>query len=317
MSPILVACAWTLDLLLGDPRGLPHPVRWIGWLIHALETVWSSLARNRYFAGILLTLSVLSITALATWGLLAVMNHFHRLLGILAWLWAAHACLATRALHAESSEVVAHLAAGRIDAARSALALLVSRDTRHLSEEEILRATCETVAENTSDGIVAPLCFLCLGGPIAAMTYKAASTLDSMVGYKNERYRQFGWAAARLDDLLNLLPARLTALLTMLAAPLVGLHGWRALVVTLRDARKTASPNAGFPMAAAAGALGVRFGGPAVYFGESIEKPVLGSQTHPFTATDYHRAIRLMYAVSTLALALGLTLLVLFRGGWQ
>jgi len=317
MNPTLVACAWLLDLVLGDPRGLPHPVVWIGRLISALEARLRRSFANLTLAGVILTLSVLALTALATWGLLAASVAFHRLLGLLAWLWVAHACLATRALHAESAEVVAYLRAGRLDEARTALSWLVSRDTTQLDEEGILRATCETVAENTSDGIVAPLCFLCLGGPVAAMTYKAASTLDSMVGYKNERYLRFGWASARLDDLLNLFPARLTALLTVLAAPLVGLNGWRALVVTLRDARKSASPNAGFPMAAAAGALGVRFGGTAVYFGAAVEKPVLGGQNHPFAVADYHRAIRLMYAVSALALLLGVTLLVLFHGGWR
>lgn len=317
VSPILVICAWLLDLLLGDPRGVPHPVVWIGRLISLLEDFWRKFVRNQYLGGVLLTLSVLAITAGVTWGILTAAAAAYRLLAILVWLWIAHACLATRALHVESAEVIAQLDAGDLEAARRALSGLVSRDTAHLDEEAILRATCETVAENTSDGIVAPLCFLCLGGPVAAMTYKAASTLDSMVGYKNERYRQLGWASARLDDLLNLVPARLTALLTCVAAPLVGLNPWRSLTTTLRDAGKTCSPNAGYPMAAAAGALGVRFGGPAVYFGTAVEKPVLGIQHHPFTVTDYRRAIRLMYTVSFLALVLGAGLLVLFRGGWQ
>lgn len=317
MIPSLVACAFLLDLILGDPRGLPHPVVWIGQLIRQLEALWTRLLANRYLAGLLLTCSILALTGIATWGLLAATATFHRLLGILAWLWVAHACLATRALHLESSEVVEHLAAGRIEAARQSLAMIVSRDTSHLDEEGILRATCETVAENTSDGVVAPLFFLCFGGPIAAMVYKAASTLDSMVGYKNERYLKLGWASARLDDLLNLIPARLTALLTCLAAPLVGLSGWRSFTTTLRDGRKTSSPNAGFPMAAAAGALGVRFGGPARYFGADVEKPILGAQRHPFSVDDYARAIRLMYAVSFLSLLLGEGLLIFILGGWS
>ena len=275
MSPAaLVLAAFLLDLLVGDPRWLPHPVVGIGRLIRALEGGLERLPWRRA-AGVLLTLLTVAITAFLAWGSIALATALHPWCGTALAVWLACSCLATRSLHTESVPVVAHLRAGHLVEARQALAMLVSRDTASLDEAGILRGTVETVSENSSDGIVAPLFYLCLGGPVLALAYKAASTLDSMVGYRNERYLDFGWASARLDDLLNLIPARLTALFMALAAPLAGgsiRHAWH---IAVRDAGKSKSPNAGWPMAAAAGALGVQLGGPAVYFGRIETKPIL------------------------------------------
>ena len=314
MTATLLAAAWGLDLLLGDPRPLPHPVVAIGRLIRRAEAFWPKVLTNRHHAGIALTLSVLALTAAATWGILSLTMTLAPWLTLLATIWLSYTCLATRSLHRESAKVIRALEAGDLAGARLALAWIVSRDTQELGEEAILRATCETVAENTSDGIVAPLLYLALGGPILGMTYKAASTLDSMVGYKNEQYRQLGWASARLDDLLNLIPARLTVLLIALCAPLVGLSAGQALRAAHDDGGKSSSPNAGYPMAAMAGALGVTFGGVATYFGERVEKPTLGRACHPLTRADYHRTIRLMYTVSLAALLLCGGLLLLSKG---
>ena len=313
-APLFVA-AWGLDLLIGDPRRLLHPVVAIGQLIRSNETFWPRVINNRRCAGIALTLSVLAVTAATTWSLLFLASAGAPWLAAVTTIWLSYTCLATRSLHRESAKVIRFLEAGDLPGARLALAWIVSRDTQELGEEAIIRATCETVAENTSDGIIAPLFYLLLGGPILGMTYKAASTLDSMVGYKNDMYRDFGWASARLDDLLNLIPARLTVLLTILCAPLVGLSAIHALEAAWRDGHKSSSPNAGHPMAATAGALGVAFGGTATYFGQICEKPTLGSTRHPLTITDYHRTIRLMYAVSFAALLLGSGLLLLFAKG--
>jgi adenosylcobinamide-phosphate synthase len=199
-----------------------------------------------------------------------------------------------------------------LDEARLSLALIVGRETGSLDEEGILRACIETVAENTSDGVIGPLFYLFLGGPILALIYKGASTLDSMVGYRDDRYRELGWASARFDDLLNLIPSRLTGLLMAVAAFPVGLNGWGALRIMARDARKHSSPNAGFPEAAAAGALGVRLGGAAVYFGERVEKPTLGDPGRPITPATYRAMVRLMYLSSLLALGLGMGIMHLW-----
>lgn len=315
MTATLLAAAWGLDLLLGDPRSLPHPVVAIGRLVRYAENFWPQVLRNRRAAGIALTLSVLALTAATTWGILFLTTAITPLLALLATIWLSYTCLATRSLHRESARVIRALEAGDLAGARLALAWIVSRDTAELGEEAIIRATCETVAENTSDGIIAPLFYLVLGGPILGMTYKAASTLDSMVGYKNAKYLQLGWASARLDDLLNLIPARLTVLLIALCAPLFGLSAGHALQAAWRDGGKSSSPNAGYPMAAMAGALGVTFGGAATYFGETFTKPTLGSARHPLTVVDYQQAIRLMYAVSLAALLLGGGLLLLLPKG--
>jgi adenosylcobinamide-phosphate synthase len=315
MTATLLAAAWGLDLLLGDPRSLPHPVVAIGRLVRSTENFWPQVLRNRRRAGIALTLAVLALTAATTWGILSLTAALAPMLALLATIWLSYTCLATRSLHRESARVIRALEAGDLSGARHALAWIVSRDTGELGEEAILRATCETVAENTSDGIIAPLFYLALGGPILGMTYKAASTLDSMVGYKNDKYLQLGWASARLDDLLNLIPARLTVLLVVLCAPFLGLSAGQALQAAWRDGGKSSSPNAGYPMAAMAGALGVTFGGVATYFGAACEKPTLGSARHPLTVADYYQAIRLMYAVSLAALLLGAGLLLLLRKG--
>jgi adenosylcobinamide-phosphate synthase len=314
MTPeLLLLSAFGLDLLLGDPRRLPHPVVYIGKLITRLEVPLAGLLRNRRLAGILLCLLTLAITGGVAWTLLALAALVHPLLYALAWIWLAFTTLALRSLHRESREVVKWVVAGDLGEARRALSLIVGRDTAQLDEEGILRACLETVAENASDGVVAPLFYLSLGGPVAALVYKAANTLDSMVGYRNDRYHELGWASARLDDLLNLIPARLTGLLMVLAAIPLGLNPWAALKMLLRDARKPSSPNAGFPEAAAAGALGVQFGGPASYFGQRVEKPTLGDADRPITLSSYRQMVGLLYLTALLALGLSL----LLTGEWR
>jgi adenosylcobinamide-phosphate synthase len=304
----LVPAAFALDLLLGDPRALPHPVVWIGRLIGRLELFLTSIMTQRRLAGIILTVGTVGVTGFLAWGALALAGAFHPVLQGLLAVWLAFTTLALRGLHRESLNVVRWLEAGDLAEARRALATIVGRQTAEMEEPAILRACIETVAENTSDAVIAPLFYLFLGGPIAALMYKAASTLDSMVGYRNERYREFGWASARLDDLLNLIPARLTALLMLVAAALLGLRPagvWRSV---RRDAGKPESPNAGWPEAAAAGALGVQLGGAAVYFGERVEKPTLGDPDRPVSIAAYKEMIRLMYLTAFLAVGGGMAI---------
>lgn len=310
--PAAITTAFCLDLLLGDPRWLPHPVVGIGRLVHALEE-WLDRFPWRRLAGVALTLMTLAVTGLLAWGLLKMAAAWHPAIYWILWIFLAATTLATRSLHGESAVVVAHLRQGRLAEARGALAMLVSRDTTELDEAGVLRGALETVAENSSDGIVAPLFYLCLGGPVLALIYKAASTLDSMVGYRNDKYREFGWASARLDDLLNLLPARLTVLFMALAAALTGLRPLATLRTAWRDGGKSKSPNAGYPMAAAAGALGVELGGPAVYFGRREEKPVLGDPRRPLTVAVYDDLVRLLYGTAVLALLTGLAGVLLWQ----
>lgn len=307
----LVPAAFALDLLLGDPRSLPHPVVWIGNLIRRLEIVFAAVILRPRLAGLCLTFCTMAMTGLVALGVLTIAGVLHPLLRAAVALWFAYTTLALRGLHRESAEVVRRLEEGQLEEARRALSLIVSRQTAHLDQEGILKACIETVSENTSDAVVAPLFYLFLGGPVAALMYKAASTLDSMVGYKTDRYREMGWSSARLDDLLNLIPARLTALLMIVAATPLGLSSWGGLRVLLRDADKTSSPNAGWPEAAAAGALGIRLGGPAVYFGDLVEKPTLGDADRPITVATYRAMIRLMYAAALLALGIGMLVLAL------
>lgn len=304
MHPLLLAAAFAADLLCGDPRRLPHPVVGIGRLIAGLERLLYDRLHSRRLGGLLLVAATLLVAGAAAWGVLALTARLHADLGVLAAVWLAWTCLAARELHRQSAAVIDRLVAGDLAGARLALRLIVGRDTAELDEQAILRACIETVAENSSDGIVAPLFYLGLGGPVAGMVYKAASTMDSMIGYKSERYRDFGWAAARLDDLLNWLPARLTTLLMVVGCVPLGLAAGNAWRMARRDGRRHASPNAGLPEAAAAGALGVRLGGPASYFGRWQEKPTFGDGARPLTIDDYRRMVRLMYAVAVMALGL-------------
>ncbi len=300
----VIFLALLLDLIFGDPQWLPHPVVAIGYLIHWLDRTLRQEWLNLRLAGIVLLLLVVVCSAGTTWVLLWSFGALLPLAGWIAAILISSTCLAARSLHKESARVAAALLAGDLPLARRNLSYIVGRDTDGLEEEEIWRAVVETVAENTSDGIIAPLFWLTLGGPVAAMAYKGVSTLDSMVGYRNQRYLQMGWASARMDDLLNFIPARISALLLVLAAPLAGCSASDAARITLRDRLKHPSPNSGHPEAAAAGALGVRLGGAASYGGISSWKEYIGDALHPLDERTYRSMIRLMY-ISTLLMALG------------
>jgi adenosylcobinamide-phosphate synthase len=283
-------------------------VRGIGWLIAMTERSarfclvrTGNHPRAERFAGVALAVTVVGLTSLAVWGAVAIGD---RLGGILALLF--RSLLIYWGLAARSLGDEALRASGTTDlvAARRELAMIVGRDTAELGRSEIDRACVETVAENTSDGIVAPLFWLALLGPVGLWAYKAISTLDSMVGYRNERYLRLGWASARLDDLACLVPARLTWLLIALASILVCERPWAALRIGWRDGRKHPSPNAAWGEAAMAGALGVQLGGVASYGGVVSNKPRLGDSIQPIEPTTVRRAVRLMQATAVLAIAL-------------
>lgn len=308
--------AVVLDLLLGDPHWMPHPVRWMGRTISALERLLRRLfpktPEGERGAGIVLALALPALfgggSALMLWGLGQVSYW-------LSWavqLWFTYQLLAARSLQKESMAVYPPLKAHDLKKARQAVSRIVGRDTQALDETGVAKAAVETVAENTCDGVTAPLIFLFLGGLPAGMAYKAVSTLDSMVGYKNDKYRWFGWASARLDDLLNFIPARLSGLFLCLGAALLpGCSGRRAWTIFWRDRKKHASPNSAHTEAACAGALGVRLAGDASYFGKLIHKPTLGDPIRPVEPEDIPRACRLMYATAGLFLLMFAVLPVL------
>lgn len=302
-DPAVIGLALLLDLAMGDPPWLPHPVVLIGRLITTLERLLRAAMRNERTAGVLLLIVTTGCTMALTWLVLRSAAWLHPLAGMAAAVIVSSTCLAARSLHKESALVADALTKGDLETARRNLAYIVGRDTANLDESEIWRALVETVAENSSDAIIAPLFWLTLGGPVAAMGFKAVSTLDSMVGYRNERYLHLGWASARMDDLLNLIPARLTALLMIVGAPLAGLSLQNSLTVTLRDRLKHPSPNSGHPEAAAAGALRVRLGGAASYGGQASWKEYLGDPLVLLDERAYRGMIRLMYTTTLLMAA--------------
>jgi adenosylcobinamide-phosphate synthase len=307
--PWQLIAAYVLDLAVGDPSWLPHPVRWIGAAVTWVENVFYEEAAApalQRLGGIVLWMCVVGLVLSASMVTMGAFYHIHRYLGHAVAIWLAWSALASRSLYGESVRVAAALRAGDIEFARERLSMLVSRDTSELDEAGIFRALVETVSENVSDGIVAPLFYLALGGPLWGIVYKAVNTMDSMVGYMNDRYRWFGWFPARMDDLANLVPARLAGWLLIAAAACLGLDWRAAREIMRRDARKPKSPNAGFPEAAAAGALGVQLGGGSVYFGKWVEKPVLGDPERPLTLDTYRTMVKLMFVASFLALVMAL-----------
>jgi adenosylcobinamide-phosphate synthase len=296
-----ILLALGLDQLFGDPRWLPHPVRLIGNLALHAEKSCRAVLGNQRVAGLVTVGLVLTVTLLTTIGLLRGAALLHPALGILTSVVLLYTSLAAKDLIMHSRAIHQALTAGNLALARERVAMIVGRDTAQLDEEGISRACVESVAENIVDGVTAPLFYAALAGPVGALLYKAINTMDSTFGYKNERYLRFGWAAARLDDLANFLPARLTGLLMVLAAPLLGLSGRGAWRIFWRDRLQHASPNSGHPEAAAAGALGVRLGGTNNYFGQPVVKPTIGEARQPVDKEHIRQTNRLLLITTLLA----------------
>ncbi|MDP2003244.1 MAG: adenosylcobinamide-phosphate synthase CbiB [Desulfurivibrionaceae bacterium] len=296
-----ILIAILLDQLLGDPRWLPHPVRLIGAACVGCERITRAVLPP-VAAGSSSVLLVLGLTGATTWGLIAGANLLHPWLGSLISILLLYTTIAARDLVRHSTEVYTALRDGDLPEARKRVGMIVGRDTGTLDEAGVTRAAVESVAESMVDGVTAPLFFALLGGPVGAMLYKAINTMDSMFGYKNAQYLQFGWAAARLDDLANFVPARLTSLMVPAASFPLRLDPKRSLLTLLRDRFAHASPNSGHTEAAVAGALGVQLGGSSSYFGTVLEKPAIGDAIHPLEPRDILRANRLMLLSSALTL---------------
>jgi len=294
----------SLDASLGDPQGWPHPVRAIGLAISVAERVARATAARvvgERVAGVILAGSVVAGSVLVAWAIIETCDRCGPVAAIAGRALLITWGIAPRCLGVEALRVAE---APTIEEARTALSRIVGRDTGDLDRGEVCRACVETIAENANDAVVAPLFWLAVAGLPGLWGYKAVSTLDSMVGYRDARYARLGWASARLDDLAALLPARLTWLLLALAAALLGERGGAALRIGWRDGRKHPSPNAAWGEAAMAGALGIQLGGPASYRGVRCVKPTLGGPGEPIGPATVRRAVALMRAAGWLAVAL-------------
>ena len=327
---VAMIAGFALDAALGDPHGWPHPVKLIGKQIDFEE----GLLRKYVFAeaekagdawpldrvqterlgGAALTADVAMAAPLVTWGALKLLDKVHPVCALVGESILCYQFLAARSLRDESMKVYDALEAGDLPAARKAVGMIVGRDTESLDEEGVAKAAVETVAENVSDGVVAPLLFMSLGGAPAAAFYKAVNTLDSMVGYKNERYANVGTASAKLDDVLNFVPARVSGALMCAAAQLTGLDAKGAWRIFKRDRRNHTSPNSAHTEAACAGALDVQLGGGHYYFGEYVEKPTIGDDVRPIETEDIKRANKLMYATAGLGLGVAAVLGLMRKG---
>ncbi len=300
-----IATALVLDLLLGDPWGFPHPIRLIGGTADRLEAHLRRIIPSERKAGVAVWFLLTGAAGAATLFVLRLLGGIHPLGKDLAGIILLYFSFAGRDLARHGLQVFRALRADDLPEARRRLGMIVSRDTGSMSRGEIVRSTVESIAENVSDGVIAPLFFAFLGGPAAAISYKAISTMDSMFGYKNERYLRFGWFAARADDFFNYLPARLTGLFLVLAAAVTGRRAGPALRTFLRDGNRRSSPNAGYPEAAAAGALGIYLGGRASYFGKPVEKPRIGNDLRAADPECIREALVLMTVCVVLFAAAG------------
>ncbi|HEM5489833.1 TPA: cobalamin biosynthesis protein [Streptococcus suis] len=304
MYMIAIFIAILLDWLLGDPYSWPHPVKLIGNFISLFLKGQPNHPKGKYIYGFFLWLTTVGMTVGVSYFLLSLSARFSPVLYWGIWIYLAYTTLSTRCLAMEALKVLKTLKTGTIEEARYQVSMIVGRDTSQLTAEEISKAAIETVAENTSDGVIGPLLCLFIGGPVLAMAYKAVNTLDSMVGYKTEKYRQIGFVSAKLDDVANLIPARLTWLSLMIASHILQLDSKEACRIGFRDRYQHASPNSAFSEAVVAGALGIQLGGAHIYHGEWVDKPTIGDAVRPVEFTDIQTTIQMLYMSTTVSLLL-------------
>lgn len=312
LCTILVA-AILLDLWIGEPKWIPHPVVQMGKLISFLEKKWNK-GKYRKGKGVGLTVTVVLTVFLLTISILYIVYQIHPVVGTILQIYLISTTIAVKGLSTAAKDVLSPLMDGNLIEARRMLSMIVGRDTENLPESEIVRGTVETVAENTVDGITAPLFWAMIGGAPLAMVYRAINTLDSMVGYKNDRYIEFGWASAKLDDIVNWVPARITAISIWIASFVIKgskkRYGWK---VTWRDARKHPSPNSGWSESMIAGLLGIQLGGVNYYRGIRSNRALLGDPIRELGLSDIKKTILYMHGGWIVFLVIGLCLLLLMR----
>ncbi|MDD2585885.1 MAG: adenosylcobinamide-phosphate synthase CbiB [Syntrophomonadaceae bacterium] len=306
---LIVPIALLIDLLWGDPSFIPHPVKIIGRAITAVEKFLRPLTvskRSERFAGCFLALVIPGIVYIMTLCLCGLAGQIHHHLAILVSAWLISTTIAVRGLTDVGRLIYKYLSNGEQEQARKVVEGIVGRDTANMNEQEMVRATVETMAENIVDAVVAPIFFAFIGGAPLAMTYRAINTLDSMVGYRNDRYLNFGWASARLDDLVNYIPARITGVLIIIVAVILRYRTMNAVVSIFRDSKKHPSPNSGIPESGVAGALGISLGGTNYYDGIPSFRPLLGTPSlKGVEHDDIKKTIKFVYLTGILAVLLG------------
>jgi len=314
MTAAVFLGAYIIDIIIGDPRRFPHPVIIIGKAVRFLERkIRRTSLIGRKKGGIILCIAVVIPVYFITWGIVEGCFFINSLFGMIVTALLASMTLATRSLYDESKVVLKALNRGNIEEARKSLSMIVGRDTENLDEQGICRAVIETVSENLSDGIVSPMFYLALGGVPFAMAYKAVNTLDSMVGYKNERYANIGWFSAKMDDIWNWIPARLTGFIIVAVSFILRLNWRDSWKIMRRDGRNHSSPNSGISEAAAAGSLGIQLGGENRYCGEIVRKPTIGDAAKKIDRGDVKKAWVIMFFSSFLMAAVYVLILWLIE----
>lgn len=307
--------AFVMDMILGDPKWMPHPIRLMGWLIEKLEHPFRSLPLPTVWAGGFFAVFLIFVTGFSTWIILLIAQGINPCLYSAFEILVLYFCIASRCLDKAARAVEIPLRQDNMEKARYELSMIVGRETSDLKHMQMCRATIETVAENFVDGVLSPLFWVALGGAPGAMMFKMVSTLDSMVGYKNKKYHLFGKVSARLDDAANFIPARLSIPFITLAARMLGLSHKQAFRTSMMEGGNHKSPNAGYPEAAFAGALEVRLNGPAVYHGKLIEKPFIGERFDNPSVEHIQKARFLMLVSSMLGTLFMIVLLSIFSIG--
>ena len=308
ISLVALVMGYILDLIFGDPYWMPHPVRFIGNLISILEKVirrfMPKTKRGEYIGGIILTVMVVSISMVIPLVIILIAKTINKYLALIVESFMCYQILATKSLKVESMKVYDELAKNDLPSARKAVSMIVGRDTKDLTFSGVAKAAVETVAENTSDGIIAPMIFIAIGGAPMGFFYKAINTMDSMVGYKNEKYMNFGRFAAKLDDVVNYLPARISAYQMILSSFFLRYDYKNAFKIYKRDRYNHASPNSAQTESVCAGALDVQLAGNAYYFGKLYEKPTIGDNIREINYDDIKKANRLLYCTSIISIVI-------------
>lgn len=306
MTLYAILVGFIMDLIIGDPHWMYHPVRLIGKLITFLEDMlretFPKTKDGERKSGFVLVVLVCGISVFTVWGLMKLAYYLNFWCGFLLEVIMCYQLFAVRSLKDESMKVYKELAKQDLEASRKAVSMIVGRDTENLTIEGVTKATVETIAENTSDGTLAPMFYMFIGGPVLGWFYKAVNTMDSMVGYKNEKYLNFGRYAAKFDDVMNFIPARLCGWLMILASMFLKMDWKNAKKIFVRDRFNHASPNSAQTEAVMAGALRIQLAGDAWYFGKRYEKPIIGDALRPVEIEDIPRANRLLYATAIVSL---------------
>ena len=312
---IQIIVGYTADLFIGDPYWLFHPVRWIGQFILFLESrlLKPESASKQKTKGLILLLLVSGVSFVIPFVILKLAFGVHTLLGLFIESFMIYQIFATKCLDVETKKVYIALKNGDIREARKAISFLVSRDTDDMSVEDIIKASIETIAENLGDGVIAPMFFVVIGGAPLGWYYKSVNTLDSMVGYKNDKFNYYGYCSAKWDDVLNYIPARLTAIFILMAGFVLRFNLRNGIAMLKRDKNNHASPNSAYPESAAAGLLDIQLGGKASYFGEVSLKPTMGDANKKLEVNDLYKIKQLLYTTSVI----GLFVLLSIKSIWE